>query len=69
MRAVKKKAREEFLLNQFQSAADLKFEIDNQRELQERPDFLIRYQGRIVGVEVTELQIDCDRGPSIGSAL
>jgi hypothetical protein len=53
MRAVMKKAREEFLLNQFQSAADLKVEIDDQRELQERPDFLIRYQGRIVGVEVT----------------
>jgi hypothetical protein len=53
MRAVMKKARDKFLLNQFQSAADLKFEIDDQRELQERPDVLIRYQGRIVGVEVT----------------
>jgi hypothetical protein len=69
MREVKKKAREEFWLNQFQSAADLKFEIDDQRELQERPDFLIRYQGRIVGLEVTELQIDRDRGPSKGSTL
>jgi len=69
MREVKKKAREEFWLNQLQAAADLKFEIDDQRELQERPDFLIRYQGRIVGVEITELQIDRDRGPSKGSAL
>jgi hypothetical protein len=66
---VKKKAREEFWLNQLQAAADLKFEIDDQRELQERPDFLIRYQGRIVGVEITELQIDRDRGSSKGSEL
>ena len=69
MREVKKKEREEFWLNQLQSAADLIFEIDDQRGLQERPDFLIRYQGRIVGVEITELQIDYDRGPSKGSAL
>ena len=69
MREVKKKAKEEFWLNQLQAAADLKFEIDDQRKFQERPDFLIRYQGKIVGVEVTELQIDRDRGPSKGSAL
>lgn len=69
MAKAKKKAREEFWLNQFQAAADLKFETDDQRSVQERPDFLIRYQGRIVGVEITELQIDRDRGPSKGSAL
>jgi hypothetical protein len=69
MAKAKKKAREEFWLNQLQAAADLKFEIDDQRVVQERPDFLIRYQGRIVGVEITELQIDRDRGPSKGSAL
>ena len=69
MAEVKKKAWEEFWLNQFQAAADLKFEIEDQRVVQERPDFLIRYQGQTVGVEITELQIDRDRGPSKGSAL
>lgn len=66
---VKKKAREEFWLNRLQAATDLKFEIDDQRKLRERPDFLIRHQGQIVGVEIAELQLDRDRGPSKGSAL
>ena len=69
MREVKKKTMELFWLNQLQAAANLKFDIDDHRELQERPDFLIRYQGRMVGVEITELQIDRDRRASKGSAL
>lgn len=69
MSKVKKKAREESWLNRLKAATDLKFEIDDQRELRERPDFLIRYQGRIVGVEIAELQIDRDRDLSKGSSL
>lgn len=69
MSKIRKKAREKFWLNRLQSTTGLKFEIDDQRELQERPDFLIRYQERIVGVEIAELQIDRDRNPSKGSAL
>ena len=69
MGEAEKKAREEFWLNRLQAATDLKFEIDDQRNERERPDFLIRHQGRIVGLEIAELQIDRDRGPSKGSAL
>lgn len=69
MSEAKKKAREEFWLNRLQAATDLKFRIDDQRELQERPDFLIRFQGRIVGVQIAELQINRDRDPSKGSLL
>jgi hypothetical protein len=69
MSEAKKKAREEFWLNRLQAATDLKFKIDDHRKLRERPDFLIKYQGRIVGLEIAELQLDRNRGPSKGSAL
>ena len=69
MSLAEKKAREEFWLTRLQSTTDLKFEINDQRELQEQPDFLIKHQGRIVGVEIAELQLDRDRGPSKGSTL
>lgn len=65
----KKKAREAFWLNQLRARIGLQFEIDDQRERQEKPDFLIRHEGRILGVEVTELQIDRDGGPSKGTKL
>jgi len=69
MSDTKKKAREEFWLKRLLATTDMKFEIDDQRELRERPDFLIRHRGRIVGVEIAELQLDRDRGPSKGSGL
>jgi hypothetical protein len=69
MSETKKKAREQCWLDQLQAASDLKFEIEDQRGLREQPDFLIRYQGRIVGVEIAELQLDSGRGSSKGSAL
>jgi hypothetical protein len=69
MSEIQKKAREEYWLDRLQAAADLKFEIEDQRKLRERPDFLIRHQGRIVGVEIAELQLDSGRGASKGSAL
>lgn len=51
---MRKKQRERFLLEQFLDAADLHAEILEEREA---PDFLIRYEGRLIGVEVTELFI------------
>jgi hypothetical protein len=69
MSEAKKKAREESWLNRLQAATGLKFEIEDQRELREHPDFLIRHEGRIVGVEIAELQIDRDKDLSKGSAL
>ena len=65
----RKKAREEFWLLRFQQESGIKLEIDDDRDLKERPDFLVRFQGRLLGVEVAELQIDRDRGPVAGSAL
>jgi hypothetical protein len=58
MSEAKKKLREEFWLNRLRVKTDLKFEIYDQRKLRERPDFLIRHQGRFVGVEIAELQLD-----------
>lgn len=49
-----KKQHERFLLEQFLDAADLHAEIVEEREA---PDFLIRYEGRLISVEVTELYI------------
>jgi hypothetical protein len=69
MSEAKKKAREKSWLKLFQASVDLKFEIEDQRNEQEKPDFLIRYQERIVGLEIAELQIDRDRGLLRGSAL
>jgi hypothetical protein len=69
MSKTKKKVREEFWLSRFQAATQLRFQIEDERKLKEQPDFLIRYQERIVGVEIAELQIDRDRGSSKGSAL
>jgi hypothetical protein len=69
MSETEKKKREEFWLSRFQTATQLRFEIEDQREVKEQPDFLIRYQGRIVGVEIAELQVDRDKGQSKGSML
>jgi len=59
-----KKECEKFWLSRLKDEANLNFEIEDLRQIKETPDFLIRHQGRIVGVEVTELQIDRDRSPS-----
>jgi hypothetical protein len=69
MSKTRKKASEELWLSRFQDATQLRFQIEDERKIQEQPDFLIRYQERIVGVEIAELQIDRDNEPSKGSAL
>lgn len=69
MSKTKKKVREEYWLSRFQAATQLEFQVEDERNLREQPDFLIRYQERIVGVEIAELQIDRDRGKSKGSTL
>ena len=69
MSEAKKKAREKSWLKLFEASANLKFEIEDPRNEREKPDFLIRYQGRMVGLEIAELQIDRDRGLSRGSSL
>ena len=63
-----KKMKELIWLKKFRAKTDLEFEIlDNNRE---QPDFLVRFDGRRVGVEITELQIDQNQiGPSKGSEL
>src|SRR5262245_24833838 len=53
--SVAKKARERFLLERFLSEASLTAEIIEEREA---PDFLIAFEGRKIGIEITELYID-----------
>ena len=50
------KKRELYWLERFQHRAELEFEIlDDYRE---KPDFLIRFNNRHIGVEITELHVD-----------
>lgn len=53
----RKKMRERFLLDRFIETAVLRAEIEEEREA---PDFLIRLEGRLVGVEVAEIFISHD---------
>jgi hypothetical protein len=69
MRHSEKKAREESWLNRLKEITGLEFEIEDTRDERERPDFLIRYQGRIVGVEIAEVQLDRNDGLNKGSSL
>jgi len=69
MGEAEKKVCERIWLDRFRATVGLRFEIDDQREKRDNPDFLIRFEGRIVGVEITSLQLDQDKGPSKGSAL
>jgi hypothetical protein len=56
-----KKLRERFFLERFVEAAHLPLEIVEQRE---SPDFLVRFENRVVGVEVTRLFVAHDaNGP------
>ena len=66
--ASNKKMTEVIWLKKFRSKSGLKFEIlDGNRE---RPDFLIKFDGRRVGVEIAELQVDQGRlGVSKGSKM
>jgi hypothetical protein len=69
MRKVQKKSRERFWVERLRNLSGLAFEIDDARDEQERPDFLVRYKGRTVGIEVSELQIDKTRPCNHGSSL
>ncbi|MGH0033933.1 MAG: hypothetical protein ACQGVK_02780 [Myxococcota bacterium] len=69
MTSDRQKSREQFWVERFRAESGLDFRIDDSRERKERPDFLLRYAGRIVGLEVTELQVDRGRGGQYGSAL
>jgi len=51
-----KKKNELFWLKKFRDRAKFEFDIVNSN--QENPDFLIHYDSRIIGVEITELSID-----------
>ena len=53
----RQKQRERFLLERFLEAAELQAEVVEEREA---PDFLIRLEGRLIGVELTELFISHD---------
>lgn len=64
-----KKAREELWLERFRDVSRLSLRVDDDRDHKEHPDFLVRYEGRLVGVEIAELQIDRGREPHGGSAL
>jgi hypothetical protein len=53
MRAAhRQKQRERFLLEWFFEAAALPAEVTEEREA---PDFIVRFEGRLIGIEVTEL--------------
>jgi len=55
--AILQKLRERFLLEQFIEAAEIKAQIVEQREA---PDFVVQVNGRLVGIEVTELFVSQD---------
>lgn len=57
-RQSRQKLRERFLLEQFFQAMALSAEIDD--EEREAPDFLVRMEDRLVGIEVTEIFISHD---------
>lgn len=63
-----KKMNERLWLRRFRAKTELEFEVlENERE---QPDFLIRFYGRTVGVEVAEIQIDQNKIGSLkGSEL
>ncbi len=63
------KSRERFWVDRLREVSRMAFEIDDPREKKEKPDFLLRYEGRAIGLEVAELQIDQRRGSSRGSGL
>lgn len=48
----RKKQRERFLLDSFLQTLNLPIDITDEREA---PDFLVNYEGRMIGIEVTEL--------------
>jgi hypothetical protein len=50
-----RKAHERFLLERFANAADIQLQIVEEREA---PDFLASVNGRLIGVEVTELFVE-----------
>ncbi len=56
--ATRQKQHERFLLERFIEAAELQVEIEEERE---GPDFLVRFEGRLVGIEVTQLFIKPDQ--------
>lgn len=53
----------------FEKSAGWAFELNDSRENKEPPDFLLRHEGRSIGLEVTELQIDQGRHRRGGSGL
>lgn len=61
----RKKQHERFLLERFLEAAKLQAEVTEEREA---PDFIIRFEGRSIGVEVTELFISHDTGRNLPQA-
>jgi len=61
----RKKQHERFLLERFLEAAKLQAEVTEAREA---PDFIIRFEGRSIGVEVTELFISHDTGRNLPQA-
>lgn len=54
---IRQKQHERFLLERFLEAAALEAEIVEEREV---PDFIVRFEGRSIGIEVTELFISHD---------
>lgn len=56
-RQSRQKMRERFLLEKFFQAMAISAEIEEEREA---PDFLVRVEGRLVGIEVTEVFISHD---------
>lgn len=54
---IHQKQHERFLIEQFFEATTLEAEIVEEREV---PDFIIRFEGRSIGIEVTELFISHD---------
>lgn len=53
----RQKQHERFLLEQFFDYAEIRAEIIDEREA---PDFFVQYEGRRIGVEVTQLFISCN---------
>lgn len=69
MTANAQKKQERLWLDRFIEVSGLQIIFDDDRTDQEHPDFLVRYEGRLVGIEIAEFQIDRDRGRSKGSEL
>lgn len=67
--ATLKKLHERMWLERLLDRSGLAFVVDDDREEAERPDFLVRWEGERVGIEISEVQIDRDRGPQQGSRL